>query len=158
MTSQISGLCRDSDMTKSLSLTNVRRLWRFLSSKETKSSLVSITFILQIVSAYQDKVKHGKTAQMSDFISYAESLSYVAAFYWDMCREQDVKAVNKTVHLVTLIGKGCLIFLCLLMLRYLVLQDIKYCIRMVSTWPQNNRTSLTYNFRFLLLMLVCLSA
>ena len=27
-----------------------------------------------------------------------------------MCREQGVKAVHKTVHLVTLIGKSCLIF------------------------------------------------
>ena len=39
---------------------NFRCLWRFLSSKETKSSLVSITYIVIIIDVCQDNVKHGK--------------------------------------------------------------------------------------------------
>ena len=70
MTSQISGPCCDPDikpdqcksllMGKSRSATNFRRLWRCLSLKETKSSLVSIINILKIINAHQDSVKHGK--------------------------------------------------------------------------------------------------
>ena len=47
-------------MGKSRSATNFRRLGRFLSLKETKSSLVSIINILKIVNASQDNVEHGK--------------------------------------------------------------------------------------------------
>ena len=43
-----------------------------------------------------------------------------------MCAEQDFIAVRETVHLVKFIGKGRSIFFPVLMLRYLVLQDIKY--------------------------------
>ena len=52
-------------MRKSRSLTNFRRLWRFLSLKETKSSLVSLTYILKIINACQDNVKHGKNCTVS---------------------------------------------------------------------------------------------
>ena len=52
-------------MRKSRSLTNFRRLWRFLSLKETKSSLVSLTYILKIINARQDNVKHGKNCTVS---------------------------------------------------------------------------------------------
>ena len=76
-----------------------------------------------------------------------------------MCGEQGFIAVRETVHFVKFIGKGCLIFVRVLMLRYIVQQDIKYySIRpgfIWSTWPHNNRTKL-YNFRFVL-MLVCFS-
>ena len=80
MTSQISGPCCDSDVKtnecnslvgKSRSATHFRRLWRCLSLKETKSSLVSITNILKIINACQDSFK--KTVQMSGFIPYAAS-------------------------------------------------------------------------------------
>ena len=47
-------------MGKSGSPTNFRCRWRFLSSKETKSSLVSITYIVIIINVCQDNVKHGK--------------------------------------------------------------------------------------------------
>ena len=71
MTSQITGPCCDSDiepdqykslncMGKSCSPTNFRYLWRFLLSKETKSSLVSITYILKIINVCHDNVKHGE--------------------------------------------------------------------------------------------------
>ena len=58
-------------MGKSHLPTNFCRLWRFLSSIETNSSLVSVTCILKIINACQDNVKHGKTVQMIDFISWA---------------------------------------------------------------------------------------
>ena len=51
---------RVNSMGKSRSATNFRRLWRCLSLKETKSSLVSIINILKIINACQDSVKHGK--------------------------------------------------------------------------------------------------
>ena len=69
MTSQISGPCCDLDVKtyeckslveKSRSATNFRRLWRCLSLKETKSSLVSITNILKIINACQDSFKRKK--------------------------------------------------------------------------------------------------
>ena len=69
MTSQISGPCCDLDVKtneckslveKSRSATNFRRLWRCLSLKETKSSLVSITNILKIINACQDSFKREK--------------------------------------------------------------------------------------------------
>ena len=47
-------------MRKSRSPTNFRRLERFLSTKETKSSLVWITHILKIINVCQDNVKRGK--------------------------------------------------------------------------------------------------
>ena len=43
----------------------------------------------------QDNVKHGKTVQMSDFISYAAS-EYCG--YVKMCGEQGFKAVHGKVH------------------------------------------------------------
>ena len=45
-----------------------------------------------------------------------------------MCGEQGFIAVHKTVNLVKFIGKGCLsfFFFQVLMLRYFVLQGIKY--------------------------------
>ena len=47
--------------------------------------------------------------------------------YEEMCGEQGFKAVDKTVHWVAFIGKGCFFFRVLL-LRYLqYLQDIKDC-------------------------------
>ena len=46
---------------KSLSPTNFRRLWRFLWSKETKSSSVSITYILKKINVCQDNVKCGRS-------------------------------------------------------------------------------------------------
>ena len=59
----------------SRSPTNFRRLWGFLWSKETKSSLVSITYILKNINVCQHNVKRGKSCtQMSDFISYPVSL------------------------------------------------------------------------------------
>ena len=46
-------------MGKSRSPTYFRRLGRFLSLKGTKSSLVSIIYILKIINSYHDNVKHG---------------------------------------------------------------------------------------------------
>ena len=51
---------------------------------------------------------------------------FIMRAYEEMCGEQAFKAVHKMVHWVKFIGKGCLIFFRVLMLRYLVLQDIKY--------------------------------
>ena len=73
-------------MGKSRSPTYFRRLGRFLLLKGTKSSLVSIIYILKIINAYQDNVKYGKTVQMSDFISYAVSLLWVRLCYGILLR------------------------------------------------------------------------
>ena len=43
--------------------------------------------------------------------AYEVSLSYVTAFFEEMCGEQGFKAVHKMVHWAKFIGKGCLIFL-----------------------------------------------
>ena len=47
---------------------NFTSLWRFLSSKETKSGLFSITYILKSINACQLRLNMEKPVQMSDFI------------------------------------------------------------------------------------------
>ena len=99
MTSRISGPCSASDIKpdqyKSFvweshvrqQIFVVLKIFR-LSLKETKSSLVSIIYILKIMKTW-------KSVQMSDFISYAAS-EYCG--YVKMCGEQGFKAVHEKVH------------------------------------------------------------
>ena len=61
-------LVKEFSIGKSRSL-SVRRLWRCLSLKETKSSLVPIIDILKIINACQDSVKHGKNCTDEWFYS-----------------------------------------------------------------------------------------
>ena len=58
-----------------------------------------------------------------------------------MCGEQGFIAVHKTVHLVKFIGKGYSIFFQVLMLRYLVLQDIKYKVFVPDSYGLPGRTT-----------------
>ena len=78
-----------------------------------------------------------------------------------MCGKQGLKAVHETVRKVKFIGKGfSIVFSRVLMLRYfIVLQDIKYCIRPGFVWylPAAQQLNKVINFRFVL-MLVCFSA
>ena len=70
-----------------------------------------------------------------------------------MSGEQGFTAVHETVHKVKFV------FSRVLMLRYfIVLQDIKYCIRPGFVWylPAAQQLNKVINFRFLL-MLVCFS-
>ena len=68
-----------------------------------------------------------------------------------MCREQDFKAVYETVHQVKFLGnKGFAIFFSrVLKLRYLVLQDIKYCIRPGFVLYLPGRTTTEQSYKFL---------
>ena len=72
-TSQIPGPYCDSDIEKSAgksrSPTNLRRLWRFLSSKETKSSLFSIKYTPKLLTCAKTRLSMEKPVQMSDFIN-----------------------------------------------------------------------------------------
>ena len=91
---------------------------------------------------------------MSDFISHAVSLLWVKLSYGillRLCMESSASElfIRRCIWL-KFIGKGCSIFFPVLMLRYLVLQDIKYC--MVPTLAAQQQ-----NFRYVL-MLVCFSA
>ena len=77
--------------------------------------------ILKIINMCQDRVKHGKNSTDEWFYF----LCGVFVILW-VKGEQGFIAVHETVHLDKFIGKGCSIYFRVLMLRYLVLQDIKY--------------------------------
>ena len=65
-----------------------------------------------------------------------------------MCGEQGCIALRETVHLVKFIGKGCSIFFRVLMLRYLVLQDIrvlKYSSRIHMVYLAAQQQNKLYN-------------
>ena len=130
MTSQISGTCFDSDIEpdqyKSFVWeSHVRQhifvdFFRFLSSKETKSSLVSITYILKIINVRQDNVKHGKkcTDELFYFLCGVITVGKIK-----------LRHVWRAWDLVKFIGKGCSIFFfeCLCYATLIVLQGIRYC-------------------------------
>ena len=99
MTSQISGPCCDSDIKpdrckKSRPATNFRRLWRCLSLKETKSSLVSIINILKIINACQDSVKRGKNCT-DEWFYFLCGVRMLRENYVKMCGEQGFIAVSR---------------------------------------------------------------
>ena len=71
-------------MGKSRWPTTFRRLWRFLSSTETISNLVSITYILKIINACQDNVQHG-TNCTNEWFRFFYSVITVVKFYQEMC-------------------------------------------------------------------------
>ena len=89
-------------------------------------------------------VKHGKTVQTSDFISYAVSLLHCSQHFTKKCMENwPSKMFVKWCNWLNLEAVVAQLFFRVLNLSCSVLQVIKYCL--VPIWPHNNRTNL-YNF------------
>ena len=153
--SRLSRSMEQASIGKSRSPTNFRRLWRFLSSKETKSSLISITYyyILKIINVCQDNVKHGKNCT-HEWFYFLRGVITVGEImlrrFTKKCMESRAsKLFAERCIWFNLYAKVAQFFFRVLILRYLVLQDIKYC--MVPTWPHKKKTNL-YNFRFVLML------
>ena len=123
MTSQFFGPCCDSDIepnqytrvlygAESRSPTNFRRLWRFLSSKETKSSLVLIIYILKIITLFRDNVKHGKNCTDEWFYFSCVVITVgkiMLRHFTKKCMESRASKlfIKRCISSLKFIGKGC---------------------------------------------------
>ena len=106
---------------------HVRRLWRLVSSEGRK-----------------DHVQHGKHCSDKWLYVFCGVITVgkimLRHFTEKSIGEQGFKAVHKTVLLIKYRQRLLNFLLLVLILSYLVVQDIKY--RMVSTRPLNNKTNL----------------
>ena len=132
---------------ESRSPTNFRRLWRFLSSKGTKSSLVLIIYILKIINLCRDNVKHGKNCTDEWFYFSCVVITVgkiMLRHFTKKCMESRASKVfiKRFIWLLKFIGKGCSIFVSSAYITLISTKDIKYCMVPIRTsQAHNNRTN-----------------